>query len=66
MKELPEHVRRNRALWDDWAQKFVASGEKSWARDTPKWGIWGVPESQVGMFPDDLVGIHLRRKCRRC
>ena len=56
MSELPEHVRRNRVLWDDWARKFVASGETSWARDAPKWGIWGVPESQVGMFPDDLAG----------
>ena len=56
MSELPEHVRRNRVLWDDWARKFVASGETSWARDTPRWGIWGVPESQVGMLPDDLAG----------
>jgi len=56
MSELPEHVRRNRALWDDWAEKFVASGERSWARNTPQWGIWGVPESEVRMFPDDLAG----------
>ena len=56
MSELPEHVRRNRALWDDWAQKFVTSGERSWAEDMPTWGIWSVPESQVGMFPDDLAG----------
>ena len=33
MSELPEHVRRNRALWDDWAQKYVASGERGWAED---------------------------------
>ena len=56
MSKLPEHVRRNRALWDDWAQKFIASGERGWAQDTPTWGIWSVPESQVGMLPDDLVG----------
>ena len=56
MSELPEHVRRNRALWDDWAQKFAAAGEESWARDTPTWGIWGVPESQVGMLPADIAG----------
>ncbi len=56
MSELPEHVRRNRVLWDDWAKKFVASGEGGWAEDTPTWGIWSVPESQVGMLPDDLAG----------
>jgi len=56
MSELPQHVRRNRTLWDDWAQKFVTSGERGWAKNTPTWGIWGVPESEVGMLPDDLAG----------
>jgi len=42
-------------LWDDWARKFVAAGEEAWAQDTPTWGVWGVPESQVGMFPEDLA-----------
>lgn len=55
MSDLPEHVRRNRALWDDWAPKFVAAGDDAWAQETPTWGIWGVSESQVGMFPEDLV-----------
>lgn len=31
MSDLPEHVRRNRALWDDWARKYVAAGEAAWA-----------------------------------
>ena len=56
MSELPEHVRRNRALWDNWAQTFVTSGERGWAQDTPTWGIWSVAEAEVGMFPDDLAG----------
>ncbi len=56
MNELPEHVRRNRALWDDWAQKFVASAEANWAHTTPAWGIWHVSESEIRMLPDDLVG----------
>jgi len=52
MSDLPEHVRRNRALWDDWAAKFVANAEHAWREDPPSWGIWSVPESQVGMFPE--------------
>jgi len=56
MTDLPEHVQRNRAIWDNWAEQYVAPGERSWARDVPKWGIWGVAESQVGMLPDDLAG----------
>jgi SAM-dependent methyltransferase len=54
--ELPEHVRRNRAQWDVWAEGYVAAGEAAWRRATPTWGIWGVPESDVGMFPDDVIG----------
>ena len=56
MTELPEHVVRNRALWDDWAQKYVASGERRWARGEPVWGEWSVLESDVRMLPDDLAG----------
>jgi SAM-dependent methyltransferase len=53
---LPEHVRRNRAAWDAWAEKFVADGEKCWGMSEPVWGIWMVPESQVGVLPPDLAG----------
>src|SRR5262245_50212199 len=56
MDELPEHVRRNRALWDEWAPKWAAGGERGWAETTPSWGIWSIPEQQVGMLPDDLAG----------
>ena len=56
MRDVPEHVRRNRVLWDAWAQKFAAGGADAWAQDTPTWGIWSVPESQLGMFPAGLAG----------
>jgi SAM-dependent methyltransferase len=54
--ELPEHVLRNRALWDDKARDYVAAGEAGWAQPTPTWGIWSVPESEVGVLPGDLAG----------
>lgn len=56
MSELPEHVRRNRALWDDWARQYVSSGEEGWSATEPTWGIWGVPESQLGVLPESLAG----------
>src|SRR5678809_1327973 len=56
MNELPEHVLRNRAVWDDRARTYVVSGEDSWARDTPTWGVWGIPEPDLGMLPADLAG----------
>src|SRR5437867_3791204 len=56
MSDLPDHVRRNRALWDDWAPQYVASGEEGWAAVEPRWGIWGVPESQLNILPGSLAG----------
>jgi len=56
MSDLPEHVRRNRALWDEWARQYVAPAEKNWAQDQPTWGIFGIRESELGMLPDDLEG----------
>jgi SAM-dependent methyltransferase len=53
MNELPEHVQRNRVQWDAWADDYTAAGRRNWASAEPAWGIWGLPESQVGMFPED-------------
>lgn len=56
MDDLPEHVLKNRAKWDLWAQEYVGPGERAWAMDTPVWGMWQVPEADVGMLPKDLAG----------
>ncbi|MBV9164579.1 MAG: class I SAM-dependent methyltransferase [Solirubrobacterales bacterium] len=56
MSELPDYVMRNRARWDEWAQEYEHAGRRGWGRDEPSWGIWSVPESQVGMLPDDVAG----------
>lgn len=53
---LPEHVRRNRAYWDTLAEQYVANGVESWALDEPRWGIWGIPEAEARLLPDDLAG----------
>jgi SAM-dependent methyltransferase len=47
--ELPDHVARNRATWDEWAPQWVAAGERNWAGE-PDWGIWGIPETQLHML----------------
>jgi SAM-dependent methyltransferase len=35
----------------------VEPGRESWASEEPFWGIWRVPESQVGFFPESLEGL---------
>jgi SAM-dependent methyltransferase len=55
--ELPEHVRVNRAYWDGMADRWVAPGERSWASDTPTWGVFSRPQSEVPFLPEDLDGL---------
>jgi SAM-dependent methyltransferase len=57
MGELPDHVARNRAQWDQWAAEYEEPGRRNWASDEPRWGIWGVPEAHVGMLPPDVAGL---------
>ena len=54
---LPEHARVNRAYWDGMADQWVASGELNWAAPEPRWGIWGIPESQLHLLPEDMSGM---------
>ena len=56
-EELPEYVLRNRAEWDGWAQGYVAVGERNWADPDPTWGIWSVPESQLGLLDGVEAGM---------
>jgi SAM-dependent methyltransferase len=51
-----EHIRLNRARWEEGAAEYVEAAERNWASDEPKWGVWGVPESQLHVLPDDLDG----------
>ena len=55
---LPDHVRRNREAWDQWAVDYIASGERSWrlAPGEETWGEWRIPEAEVHLLPDDLAG----------
>jgi SAM-dependent methyltransferase len=48
---LSEHAKRNREAWDEWAPEWVESGRRNWAGE-PTWGIWGIPESELGLVPD--------------
>ncbi len=58
-QNLPEHVAANRAAWDAEAPDYVAPGERSWAKPPGQesWGIYGIPEAEVRMLPDDLAGL---------
>ena len=49
--DLPEHVRINREAWDREAAAYVEPARRNWAAAEISWGIWNVPESDVGILP---------------
>jgi SAM-dependent methyltransferase len=53
----PDHVLRNRVAWDRLAADYAGPGLRNWAATEPSWGIWNVPEEQVGVLPPDLDGV---------
>ena len=54
---MEKHVELNRDHWNAMAEEWVAMGEEAWASDAPYWGIWGVPERELGMLPGDMAGM---------
>lgn len=52
MDELTEYAARNRTQWDAWAADYVDAGRRNWSSDVPAWGIWKIPESQLGAMGD--------------
>jgi SAM-dependent methyltransferase len=53
---LPEHVARNRAYWDEQARDYADEGRNKWESEEPDWGLFSVPESQLGLLPRQLDG----------
>jgi SAM-dependent methyltransferase len=51
-----DHVGRNRAAWDRWAEEYAAPGLRNWTSTEPTWGLWNVAEAQAGVLPAALAG----------
>ena len=54
--EQPDYVQRNRENWDRWAHEWVDGGERGWVQE-PAWGIWQIPDSELGLLPADMSGL---------
>ncbi len=55
--ELPDYVLKNRAHWDKWAHAWVEGGERAWQSEEPTWGMWGIPERELRLLPEDMTGM---------
>ena len=54
---LSEHARRNRGQWTQWAPGYAAAAPQAWAQEEITWGVWHVPEREVGVLPERLQGL---------
>jgi SAM-dependent methyltransferase len=49
---VDDHVVRNRTFWDAWSPAWVEPGRRAWASDVLTWGMWDIPERDLGVLPD--------------
>ncbi|MGH9246248.1 MAG: class I SAM-dependent methyltransferase [Acidimicrobiales bacterium] len=54
MSDERAHVVRNRESWDRSADWYAEAADAQWAGE-PQWGVFGVPEADVGVLPTDLA-----------
>jgi SAM-dependent methyltransferase len=51
-----DHVSANSRWWDERHDEQVHLARRQWAVDEPTWGIFAVPESEVGLLPVVVQG----------
>jgi SAM-dependent methyltransferase len=49
---LSADVRRNQAFWDGYAEEYQREHADFIAHDEPHWGLWQVPDSELGILGD--------------
>jgi SAM-dependent methyltransferase len=54
---VSDHVQRNREAWDSFAERYAGPGRAQWEADQATWGIYSVPEADVGMLPPSVDGL---------
>ena len=54
---MSDHVQRNREAWDSFAERYAGPGRAQWEANQPTWGIYSVPEADVGMLPPSVDGL---------
>jgi SAM-dependent methyltransferase len=49
--DLRDYAVVNRAAWNAEAASYVDGARRNWAADEVSWGIWHVPDAEVGALP---------------
>jgi extradiol dioxygenase family protein/SAM-dependent methyltransferase len=54
-----DYLATNVADWTRQAADQRKAGRRAWSRRAPTWGIFAVPESEVGMLPKEAKGLRI-------
>ena len=57
------YVQANREAWNNYASDYVDAGYKGWLENAPQWGIFQIPESEVGLLKDFQGGDVVELGC---
>jgi SAM-dependent methyltransferase len=50
---MASDLERNRDLWTQTNVEYTdAAAQRAWAQDEIDWGVWGVPEAELGVLPE--------------
>jgi SAM-dependent methyltransferase len=52
MSDLSSYEKANQAAWNEAAADYVENARQNWATDEISWGMFGIPESDIGILPD--------------
>jgi SAM-dependent methyltransferase len=52
-----DHLQGNVEWWQAREAGETELARRAWSADEPSWGIFGVPESEVHLLPDELEGV---------
>ena len=52
MRPLEEAAARNRAYWDAWSDDYQERHREFIGRPEPRWGMWQIAESELGVLGD--------------
>ena len=57
--ERRRYLRRNRDYWNGQAAWYAERAPAAWTQDEPDWGIWSIPEREVGMLRGVAPGMRV-------
>ncbi len=52
-----DYLRRNRDYWNTRRPGTRQRASEAWTQEEPSWGIWGIPEREVGMLRGVAAGM---------